>query len=253
MHDRTALGTADVTDAELTRIAAERLGLDPSRTRLLDSVASEFPYDLPSITTAGRYWVTGHVDAGRGPHAFRVFVKHVQSWSRSAYFSDVPADYRDQAEASVPWRTEPLAYRSDLGDRLPDGLSMPRALAVVDLDEKSSAIWLEEVTVVPATWDVARYARAAHLLGRLAVSPRVAECADVGGHPFHVRDYVAGRLRIQVLPMLRDEGIWRHPLVAGATATSSSQMAEDFSSRSTTARARGIESPSGSRSPRSER
>jgi hypothetical protein len=93
---------------------------------------------------------------------------------------------------------------------------MPRALAVVDLDEKSSAIWLEEVPVVPATWDVARYTRAAHLLGRLAVSPRVAERADVGGHPFHVRDYVEGRLRIQVLPMLRDERIWQHPLVAGA-------------------------------------
>ncbi len=70
--------------------------------------------------------------------------------------------------------------------------------------------------MVPATWDRARYAHAAHLLGRLAVSPRVAERADVGGHPFHVRDYVDGRLRIQVLPMLRDEGIWHHPLVAGA-------------------------------------
>ena len=70
--------------------------------------------------------------------------------------------------------------------------------------------------MVPATWDLARYAHAAHLLGRLAVSPRVAERADVGGHPFHVRDYVDGRLRIQVLPMLRDEGIWHHPLVAGA-------------------------------------
>ena len=216
MHERTALGAADVTDDELARIAADSLGLDPSLTRLLDSVASEFPYDLPSITTAGRYWVTGHVDAGKGPRSFRVFVKHVQSWSRSPYFADVPAEYRDQAEASVPWRTEPLAYRSDLGDRLPDGLAMPRALAVVDLDEKASAIWLEEVQVVPATWDRARYAHAAHLLGRLAVSPRVAERADVGGHPFHVRDYVDGRLHIQVLPMLRDEGIWHHPLVSGA-------------------------------------
>ena len=49
------------------------------------------------------------------------------------------------AAASVPWRTEALAYASDLGDRLPDGLSMPRALGVFDLDELSAAIWLEEV------------------------------------------------------------------------------------------------------------
>ena len=216
MHDRTALGAADVTDDELARIAADSLRLDPSRTRLVDSVASEFPYDLPSITTAGRHWVTGHVDDGQGPRAFRVFVKHVQSWSRSPYFAEVPADYRNQAEASVPWRTEPLAYRSDLGDRLPHGLAMPRALAVVDLDDKAAAIWLEEVAVVPADWDLARYRRAAHLLGRLAVSPRVAERAGVGGHSFHVRDYVNGRLRMQVLPMLRDDGIWHHPLVTGA-------------------------------------
>jgi Ser/Thr protein kinase RdoA (MazF antagonist) len=72
------------------------------------------------------------------------------------------------------------------------------------------------VEVEQVTWDRARYARAAHLLGRLAVSPRVAERADVGSHRFHIRDYLEGRLRIQVFPMLRDEGIWHHPLVAGA-------------------------------------
>ena len=216
MHDRTVLGTADVTDDELARIAADSLDLDPTRARLVDSVASEFPYDLPAITTGGRYWVTGHVDDGRGPRAFRVFVKHVRCWSRSPYFSDVPPEHREMAAASVPWRTELLAYRSDLGDRLPTGLRMARALAVVDIDELSGAVWMDEVPVVDATWDADRYTHAARLLGRLAVSERVAERADVGRHDFHIRDYLHGRLALQVIPMLRDEGIWHHPLVAGA-------------------------------------
>ena len=68
----------------------------------------------------------------------------------------------------MPWRTEAEVYRSDLADRLPDGLTMPRALDVVDLDELSAAIWIEEVPVrevavgpraVPARGVPARAAR----------------------------------------------------------------------------------------------
>ena len=220
-HDRTALGAADVTDDGLAAIAADALGLDPDGVRLLDSVAEEFPYDLPAITTGGRWWVSGHLAAngsadGGAPTPFRVFVKQVQSWARSPLFASVPPEVREMAAAGVPWRTEPLAYRSDLGDRLPEGLTMPRALAVVDLDEASSAIWLQEVPLVEAVWDEGRYARAARLLGRLAVSPRVAERRNVGESTFHLRVYLEGRLAMQVLPMLRDDGIWQHPLVAGA-------------------------------------
>jgi hypothetical protein len=216
-HDRTALGAADVTDERLAEIAASSLGLEPDGVRLVDSVAHEFPYDLPAITTGGRWWVSGRLAVdGDSPTPFRVFVKQVQSWARSPLFASVPPEYREMAAAGVPWRTEPLAYRSDLGDRLPDGLTMPRALAVVDLDEASSAIWLEEVPLVDATWDRPRFARAARLLGRLAASPTVAERRNVGESTFHLRVYLEGRLQVQVLPMLHDDGIWQHPLVAGA-------------------------------------
>ena len=142
-------------------------------------------------------------------------MKVVQSWARSPFFAHpCRRDMKEFAEASVPWRTEPLAYRSDLGDRLPHGLAMPRALGVFDLDDKSAAVWLEKVTVVAATWDDARHARAAYLLGRLSGSPRVAELATVGQHPFTMADYVFGRLNTQVVPILHDDGVWQHPLVA---------------------------------------
>jgi hypothetical protein len=214
MHDRSALGPADVDAAVFTALVADLLGAQPADIEVLDSAATEFPYDLPSITTYGRYVVRGTAMVAGDTTPYAMFVKVVQSWSRSPMFQLVPEPLRDWAEASVPWRTEPLAYRSDLADRLPEGLSMPRALGVFDLDDKSASVWLPRLCIVDIAWDPARYARAAYLLGRLAGSPRVAELARVGDHPWTFRDYERGRLRSAVLPALRDEGLWRHPLVA---------------------------------------
>jgi len=197
-------------------MVSDLLGSDAAETTLVSSTAQDVDYDLPAITTAGRYWVRGKVDVRGEELPFELFVKHVQSWTRSPFFEMVPPEFQELAEAGVPWRTEPLAYRSDLGDRLPDGLRMPRAVGVFDLDDKSSAIWLEVVQTDGAMWDHARYARAAHLLGRLAGSEAVRELATVGQFAWTVRDYVNGRLNVQVLPLLRDPEIWRHPLVASA-------------------------------------
>lgn len=216
MHDRSLLGPADVDDTELTRMVAAILGHRPDDVTVLSSAAEHVAYDIPAITTAGRYWVTGTARTPDGDEPFRMFVKHVQSWSRSPLFAAVPAEIRDVAEAGVPWRTEPLAYRSDLAERLPDGLEMPRALGVFDLDELSASIWLEDLTRPSPPWDLARYARAAHLLGQLAADPRVAELARVGEHDLSVHSYLHGRLSHQVLPALADDDLWRHPLVAGS-------------------------------------
>ncbi len=216
MSSRDLLGPADVTDEELARMVADLLGTDAAQTSLVASTAEEVGYDIPAITTAGRFWVRGSVEVGGEELPFHLFVKHVQSWARSPYFEMVPLDLREMAEAAVPWRTEPLVYRSDLGDRLPEGLRMPRALGVFDLDEKSSAIWLEVVETDDVTWDHERYARAAHLLGRLAGSRAVRELATVGHFDWTVHSYVTGRLNVQVLPLLRDRAIWKHPLVASA-------------------------------------
>lgn len=216
MHDRKLLGTANVSDATLTDLVAALMQEPPERVALLSSTVERVDYDLPSITTAGRYWVCGHALIGGAPQPFCFFVKHVQSWSRSPLFAQVPAAFAVTAEASVPWRVEPLAYRSDLSQRLPHGLRMPRAWGVFDLDEKSASVWLEQISTVPAKWDIARYSRAAYLLGRLAANPMTRERANIGQFPWSVLDYVQGRLATQVIPMLRDSGVWQHPLMAGA-------------------------------------
>ena len=53
----------------------------------------------------------------------------------------------------MPWRTEPLVYGSDLADRLPEGLSMPRAARVDFLPDDAAAIWLPDVSRPPRPWD----------------------------------------------------------------------------------------------------
>jgi hypothetical protein len=217
MGNRTALGLADVTDSQLAGIIAGWAGLCPEDVTLVDSSASVVPYDLEAITTAGRYWVSGTALTPRGSLPFRFFVKHVQSWSRSPLFEAVPPPFREAAAASVPWRTEPLVYRSDLATRLPTGFSMPTAVAVHDVDDLSCALWLEEVPVTNGAWTTQDLEHAAYLLGRLAASPRVRPLASVGEQDRRrsARDYADGRLAIQVVPMLRDDDLWGHPMLAG--------------------------------------
>lgn len=229
MHERSVLGPADVADAELAAMVAELLGEPADAVELVGSCAEVVPYPLDAITTAGRFRVHGTVRIPRGEVPFGLFVKHIQPWTRSPQFSFVPPEHREFAAAGVPWYTEALIYRSDLADRLPAGFTMARAVAVRDLGDRNEAaddqaddqavvLWLEEIDHVPAEWTLERYRHAAHLLGRLAAAPAVRELAGIGERErrWPVRSYVEGRLSMQVLPMLRSQELWGHPLIAGA-------------------------------------
>lgn len=218
MGNRSLLGPAEPTDERLRVMVADQLGHQPGEVTVLDVQVEEVAYDIPAITTAARWWVRGTAATPGGESPYALFVKQVQAWERSPLFELVPEPLRDVAAAGFPWRTEAAVYRSDLGSRLPDGLRMPRVYDVREIDELSYAVWLEAVPAVDVTWDTGRSARAAHLLGRLAASPRVAPLARVGDFPHRVRDYVEGRLAMQVVPALRSD-VWRHPAIAAAYDT----------------------------------
>ncbi len=214
MADRRLLGAADVGDDVLTAMVAQALEV-PADLELVTCTVAVAEYDLEALTTGGRFRVSGTAQhAGRGS-TYAFFVKLVQSWARSPLFRAVPPELREVALASVPWRTEPLIYRSDLADRLPAGLSLPRAYGVFNLDEESAALWLEVIDVDAARWDADRFSRAAYLLGRLAASPTVAPLATLGCDDV-VRSYARGRLAHQVLPALQDRALWQHPLLAAS-------------------------------------
>ena len=172
-------------------MVASHLGQDS--VELLESRADPVDYDLPAITTGGRWWVSGHAATECGRRVpFRFFVKQVQSWDRHPFFAFVPEEFRELAVAGVPWKTEAEVYRCDLARRLPHGLSAPRALGVFDLDASSSAIWIEEVPTRPSNWDRQRYERAAHLLGRLSASRELAPLAGLRDVDWSLTMYANG-------------------------------------------------------------
>ena len=209
--DRAILGAADVSDEALASMVQDCLGADG--VELVSCQVEVAEYDLDALTTAGRYWVRGTARHAGGVSPYAFFVKVVQSWTRSSQFEHVPESLRHLAAAGLPWRNEPAIYRSDLGKRLPAGLSMPRAHAVIDIDDLSAGLWLQTIDHDPTRWEVAAFARAAYLLGRLAASPTVRPLRSLGSRAV-VRSYGLGRLEHQVLPALRAEGLWTHPLVA---------------------------------------
>lgn len=214
MHERSILGPADVSDAELTAMVARLLVADVSTVTLIESSACIAPYDLEALTTLGRYRVRGKVGTASGDRSFSFFVKVVQSWARTPMFQFVPPDFRERALVDLPWQIEPLIYRSDLGDRLPQGFTMATAFAVFDIDDSSAAIWLRDIDVVPGVWDVERFRHAAYLLGRLAASEAVRQHAGIAGPERRVvRGYVDGRVAAQLVPAINSD-IWEHPLVA---------------------------------------
>lgn len=216
MHDRSALGPADVPDATLAAMVATLYDAGDASVTVLRSSAEEVDYELPAITTGGRWWVRGTASVDGHERDFTLFVKHVHEWSRSPFFEEVPPEVREWAAGMVPWRTEGAVYRSGLRDLLPDGLAMPRAVGIHEIDDRAYAVWLEVVPTVDVPWDLDRYRSAAHLLGRFAARPGIRALARIGSREWDVRSYVDGRLGHQVLPILGDEGIWHHPLVADA-------------------------------------
>ena len=197
-----------------TMVAAQLGGTD---AELLTEHVEVADYDLPALTTEGRFLVTGtaRVD-GHPARPYGFFVKVVRSWARSPLALDVPEELRAAVAPLMPWRTEPDLYRSDLGRRLPAGLRIPRAYGVFDLDDDSAAVWLGIVPTRSVTWDVERHRQAAYLLGRLAASPEVAPLAAAVPVGRTARRYADVWLAHVVLPALRGAEVWQEPLVAAA-------------------------------------
>ena len=211
--DLSDLGVPDVDI--LTELVADSLGRES--VQLQGFSIDPVPYDLFAITTRHRQRVSGLALVDEQQIPFSIFVKVVQSWAFTPEFQLVPPQFREMAEQTVPWQVEPAAYESTLGKVLPPGLRMPRTFAVRWLADRSAAIWMEDIDADDADWTTPQFRRAARALGRFAASASVREAVAPFDHwirPRTVREYANSRVAIQIVPALRGDELWAHPLVA---------------------------------------
>lgn len=204
-------GLLQVDDLDLAGL----LGVD----RVPDHRVVTVAYDLQTITTGGRWWVSGHAERAGALEEFRLVAKLVRSADRSPVWPFIPPGGQALTLAMLDWRIEPAVYASDLDTVLPPDLAMPRCHAVQPVDDDSAVVWLEAVSHRDRGWNDADLVRVARVLGRLAGSAAVAAVADRVGHPYgprQARAYWEGRLSMQFGTAYRDPACWEHPVLAVA-------------------------------------
>ncbi len=168
------------------------------------------PYAIASPTTAGLFRVTGG--------DWSLFAKIIQSFRHWPLIEVFPPDLRRRAIEGDGWRYEIDLYRSPAHRLMPPGMRLPAIHGIVELGDDRVAVLMEAVVTDDSAWDIGRFARAAHLLGRLNV--RMTGSSVV---PPPVFDEPAGppslfyrsRLLPVALPLLDDDTIWAHPLMGG--------------------------------------
>src|SRR3954447_17952647 len=200
----------EIAEAVLGEVVAGMLG--PGAVPLRWD-ATPIDYHITSPGTALLARVAGEALAGGVVVPWSLLLKRVHSMRHSPILADVPEHLREMAVRDFPWRSEIDAYASaGLAASLPDGLRLPVVYRIDDHGDDRVTLWREDVGVDPhAEWDLPRYARAAELLGRLAARRQ----APAGMPPSHgTRAYMNGRITQGVIPALREDATWAHPLVA---------------------------------------
>src|SRR3954454_17409532 len=91
--------------------------------RVLEQRTSTVDDALETITTTGRWWVSGLLERGGVVEPFRLVAKVVQSADRSPVWAIIPPEGHAITLELLDWRIEPAVYASDLAAHLPDDLT----------------------------------------------------------------------------------------------------------------------------------
>jgi hypothetical protein len=203
---------AEFTDDTVMRVmAAAAPGADIAAWTV---VADEYPVMTPSTGSLQRVIATM-----TGGQRVSVFAKTLQSIRHWPAFDTIPEAFRDAAVAGFPWHVEADVYASGLLADLPDGLRSPRLFLVEELGDDRTRLWMEDVAAPSAAWDLARYQMAAHALGRLAGRyPAASIPAELPPLGMGLGAFFRLRIQSTVLPPLRSDQIWDHPLARAALA-----------------------------------
>ncbi len=171
-------------------------------------------YDFTSIATGGLYRVTGTATGGHGEQPWSAFVKllhHPRHWRQ---IDHLPPAAAAEIKELFPWRDE-LDAREQVLPVLPPGLRVPDVYAVVALGDDRLTWWMEDIDADDAPWPDEAYARAAHLLARLAARRTPGSAAGASDLPagFAVRKVVDSRAPL-LAGVLDDDALWGRPVVA---------------------------------------
>jgi Phosphotransferase enzyme family len=215
---------AFLTEGELTEVTRRALGRD---VRLTEVTRAVIDYDAGSPATAGLWRVDVAAEAEEEKLSCAYFVKllrHARLWPG---LSQIPDDgQRREFVEFFPWRFELDMYESGISRTLPGGMRSPILHHVKHVDPDHIALWWEFVSVRARPWRPGDYRHVAHLLGRLAARRRVG--AEINrllpamsrdsAPGSSLRRYVEGRILKGILPRLRDDRVWGHPVMARALA-----------------------------------
>lgn len=188
---------AELSDAEVTS-AVVAAGIGPTDTTAW--VADPLIDTAVVSATAGVWRVHGD--------AWSLVVKRLQ-------LSDTGND-RWQASNDPGhwfyWRREALAYDSDVLSSLTGGVRAPSCYSVVDRDDGTVDVWLEDVTGSARMWDVARFAEAVRQMG---VSQGIIARGGPPTEPWLSRNWLRQYVEIRRGDgdILWDDSAWDDPIV----------------------------------------
>ena len=183
--------------------------------RLAGFETAPVAYDPGSPATGALLRVSGMTADGERWRLFLKVLHHPRHWAR---LGEVPESVRQLFFDSFPWRGELVAWEPGFADRLPAGMRLPRLYHLAELGDDRVAVWMEDVRTLDDGWDLARFARAARALGALAARRSDPALLAASGLPpgAGLRYYAESRVELASLPLLDQDEVWAHPLLAGA-------------------------------------
>ena len=196
----------------LTGVVSAALGRP---VRLAGFQTAPVDYDPGSPATGALLRVAGTTSDGESWRLFLKVLHHPRHWAR---IGQLPQAVRQQFLDQFPWRGELVAWEPGFADRLPAGLRLPRLYRLADLGDDRLAVWMEDVRTLDDAWDQARFARAARALGGLAARRSDPALLAASALPpgAGLRYYVKSRVELASVPILDQDEVWVHPLLAGA-------------------------------------
>jgi len=209
---------ADLLAGDLDRLSSltrDAFGFDADpAAAVVETVA--YPFGSPA--TAALLRVRGRKPDGQTPDgtAWTLFCKvlqHVRHWP---LLHLLPPEAQEEFASDLPWRAELALWDEVMAPTFPDGLRPPKLHAIIDLGDDRLAVWMENVEESEDAWDLARYSRAGHLVGRWNARSRGSEVLESSGLPkgYALRMYAEKAVAHRGLEPLASDEVWSHPWLA---------------------------------------